>query len=53
MIPNMGLYVGEMWAPDELAEHCAAERRYDFLLSAPPLPVTGAVGSPLNPVALI
>ncbi len=52
VIPNMGLFIGEMWALDELAEHCAADGRYEFLLSAPPLPVTGAVGSPLNPVAL-
>ncbi|MHC5557789.1 cyclase family protein [Kocuria sp. U4B] len=52
VIPNMGLFIGEMWALDELAEHCAAQGRYEFLLSAPPLPITGAVGSPLNPVAL-
>ncbi|MFW3385178.1 UNVERIFIED_CONTAM: cyclase family protein [Kocuria sp. CPCC 205274] len=52
VIPNMGLYIGEMWALDDLAEHCAAEGRYEFLLSAPPLPITGAVGSPINPVAL-
>ncbi|WP_244915860.1 cyclase family protein [Kocuria rosea] len=52
VIPNMGLFIGEMWALDDLAVHCAAEGRYEFLLSAPPLPITGAVGSPLNPVAL-
>ncbi|MEX5261592.1 cyclase family protein [Kocuria sp. CPCC 205263] len=52
VIPNMGLFIGEMWALDDLAAHCAAESRYEFLLSAPPLPITGAVGSPLNPVAL-
>lgn len=52
VIPNMGLFIGEMWALDDLAEHCAADGHYEFLLSAPPLPITGAVGSPLNPVAL-
>ncbi|WGW11889.1 cyclase family protein [Saxibacter everestensis] len=52
VIPNMGLFIGEMWNLESLAEACAAERRYDFLLSAPPLPITGAVGSPINPVAL-
>ena len=52
VIPNMGLFIGEMWALDGLAAHCAADGRYEFLLSAPPLPITGAVGSPLNPVAL-
>lgn len=52
VIPHMGLFIGEMWSLDGLAEHCAAENRYEFLLSAPPLPITGAVGSPLNPIAL-
>ena len=52
MIPHMGLFIGEMWNLDELAADCAAEGRYEFLLSAPPLPITGAVGSPLNPIAL-
>ncbi len=52
VIPNMGLFVGEMWAPDELAAACAADGVYDFFLTAAPLPVTGAVGSPVNPVAV-
>jgi hypothetical protein len=51
-IPNMGLTIGEMWDFDELAEACAARGRWDVLLSAPPLPITGAVGSPINPVAI-
>ncbi|MEO8527590.1 MAG: cyclase family protein [Pseudolysinimonas sp.] len=52
VIPNMGLTVGEMWDLDALAEDCAADGRWDFLLSAPPLVITGAVGSPINPVAI-
>lgn len=52
VIPNMGLFIGEMWAPDELAEACAADGVYDFFLTAAPLPITGAVGSPVNPVAV-
>jgi kynurenine formamidase len=51
-IPNMGLFIGEMWAPDALAAACASDRRYDFFLTAAPLPITGAVGSPVNPVAV-
>lgn len=51
-IPNMGLFLGEMWDPDELAQHCAGDGRYDFMLSAAPLPIVGAVGSPVNPVAI-
>ena len=53
VIPNMGLTIGEMWNLDELAATCAELGRWEFLLSAPPLPITGAVGSPINPVALL
>jgi kynurenine formamidase len=52
VIPNMGLLVGEMWDLDALAADCAADGVYEFLLAAPPLKVTGAVGAPLNPVAV-
>lgn len=51
-IPNLGLFLGEMWNPDALAERCAADGRYDFMLTAAPLAITGAVGSPVNPIAL-
>jgi kynurenine formamidase len=51
-IPHIGLYVGEMWDPDALAAECAADGIYDFWLTAAPLPITGAVGSPVNPVAV-
>ena len=51
-IPNMGLFLGEMWDPDHLALACAADRVYDFFLTAAPLPITGAVGSPVNPIAV-
>src|SRR5918997_1827409 len=50
-IPNIGLFIGEMWDLDALAADCAADGRYDFWLTAAPLPVTGAVGSPVNPIA--
>jgi kynurenine formamidase len=53
VIPNLGLTVGEMWDLDELALACRERGRYDFLLSAAPLPITGAVGSPINPVAIL
>jgi kynurenine formamidase len=51
-IPNMGLLIGEMWALEELAADCAADGVYEFFLTAAPLPVTGAVGSPVNPIAV-
>ncbi len=51
-IPNMGLTVGEIFHLEELAEDCADDSRYEFMFVAPALPVTGAVGSPTNPLAI-
>jgi kynurenine formamidase len=51
-IPNMGLFLGEMWDLDALAADCAADGQWDFFLTAAPLPVTGAVGAPVNPIAV-
>ncbi len=52
ILVNMGLLVGEIFALDELAEDCAADGVYEFLFVAPPLPITRAVGSPINPQAI-
>ncbi|MFJ8600143.1 cyclase family protein [Streptomyces shenzhenensis] len=49
---NAGVLIGEIWDLEELAADCAADGIYEFLLSAQPLTVTGAVGSPLNPIAV-
>ena len=51
-IPNMGLTLGEIFYLDALAADCAEDGRWEFLLVAPPLPVTGGVGSPINPYAM-
>ncbi|TQS43321.1 cyclase family protein [Cryptosporangium phraense] len=51
-IPNMGLFIGEMWDFDALAADCAADGVHEFFLAAAPLPVTGAVGAPVNPLAV-
>jgi kynurenine formamidase len=51
-IPNMGLTLGEIFYLEELATDCASDGRYAFLLVAPPLPVTQAVGTPINPYAM-
>ena len=51
-IPHIGLFLGEMWDLDALAADCAADGVYDFWLTAAPLPVTGAVGAPVNPIAV-
>ncbi|GGY33296.1 cyclase family protein [Streptomyces djakartensis] len=52
VIPNMGLLIGEMWDLDALAADCADDGVYEFWLTAAPLPITGAVGSPVNPIAV-
>lgn len=49
---EMGLTQGQNWVLDALAEDCAADGRYTFLLDATPLPLTQGLGTPLNPVAL-
>jgi kynurenine formamidase len=51
-IPIMGLTVGEIFYLDELAAACAKDGRYEFLFCAPAIPITGAVGSPVNPYAV-
>ncbi|WP_345762761.1 cyclase family protein [Diaminobutyricibacter sp. McL0608] len=53
VIPNIGLTIGEMWDLELLATTCERLGRYEFLLSAPPLPITYAVGSPINPIAVL
>jgi kynurenine formamidase len=51
-IPHIGLFLGEMWDLDALAADCAGDGVYEFFLTAAPLPVTGAVGAPVNPIAV-
>ena len=36
---------------EEVSKACAARNRWEFLLTASPLPVPGGTGSPLNPIA--
>jgi kynurenine formamidase len=49
---DMGLVQGQNFFLDDLAADCAADGQGDFLLVAPPLPLTGAVGAPVVPVAI-
>jgi len=49
---EMGMTQGQNWVLDDLAEACAEDGRYDFLLDATPLPFTGGLGSPVHPVAV-
>lgn len=49
---DMGMPLGEMFNLEALAADCAQDGRYTFLLAAPPLAFTNAVGSPVNPLVL-
>ena len=49
---NTGLLFGRVFDLDELSDACAKDGRYEFLFTATPLPITGAVSSPTNPVAI-
>lgn len=51
LIPLLGLALGELWNLDPLAEACAADGRWDVLLTASPLGLIGGVGSPPNAIA--
>jgi kynurenine formamidase len=50
---RLGVPLGEMWYLDELATWLRDHNRSRFLLTAPPLRLPGAVGSPLTPVATV
>ncbi|NYT67547.1 cyclase family protein [Pusillimonas noertemannii] len=52
VIPMIGISMGEIFYVKDLAEDCAADGVYEFMFTAPPLPITRAVGSPLNPIAI-
>jgi len=50
---KIGVNLGEIWHLTPLAEWLRAHGRYRFLLTAPPLRLPGAVGSPATPVATV
>ena len=53
VIPAMGLTMGEMFYLKDLAAACATDKVYEFFFCGPPLVITGATGSPINPQAAI
>ncbi len=50
---KLGVNLGEIWYLSELADWLRAHKRYRFLLTAPPLRLPGAVGSPATPVGTV
>lgn len=53
LIRDLGLTIGELWWLEDLARACARHGKWDFLLSAPPLPVANASGAPTVPLAYL
>jgi kynurenine formamidase len=51
-IRDVGLVQGQNWNLEALAEDCAADGQYEFLLSATPLPITGSCGGAIAPTAV-
>jgi hypothetical protein len=52
LLVNAGIILGEMFDLEALAADCAEDGVYEFLFVAAPVPFTGAVGGPLNPIAI-
>ena len=50
---KLGVPLGELWWLTDLARWLRENRRSRFLLTAPPLRLPGAVGSPATPVATV
>jgi kynurenine formamidase len=50
---KLGVPLGELWYLAELATWLKGHNRCSFLLTAPPLRLTGAVGSPVTPIATV
>ena len=51
-IRDIGLTLGEMFNFEDLAADCEDDGVWEFMFTGAGLKVTGAVGSPLTPLAL-
>ena len=49
----LGVHLFDNCDLEAVADAAAARNRWDFLLTAAPLPIRGGTGSPLNPIATI
>lgn len=50
---HLGIHLGELFHTGDLARHLRTARRSRFLLTAPPLRLPGAVGSPVTALATV
>ena len=51
-IRDMGLLIGEMFDLERLAADCEVDGVWEFLFCGTGLKISGAVGSPITPMAL-
>jgi kynurenine formamidase len=52
LIRDLGMTIGEIFNFEALVEDCAEDGSWEFLFVGLPLKLTGAVGSPLTPLAV-
>lgn len=52
LIRDVGFTIGEMFNLEQLSEDCEQDGVWEFFFCAPPLKITGAVGSPITPLAI-
>jgi kynurenine formamidase len=50
---RQGIFLGELWRLGDLSRWLLANHRCTCLLTAPPLRLPGAVGSPVTPIATV
>jgi kynurenine formamidase len=50
---KLGIHLGELWYLTDLARWLRDQKRSRFLLTAPPLRLPGAAGSPVTPIATV
>lgn len=53
LIVGMGMWVGEMFDLEQLAQVCAERESYEFFFTAPPLVISKGIGSPINPMVVL
>lgn len=52
LLAMLGVPIGELWYLEQLAEDCARDGIYEFLLTSAPLNKAGGMGSPANALAI-
>jgi len=51
-LPLLGLPLGELFVLTPLAEDCARDKRYEFLMASAPMNLEGGIASPPNALAI-